>query len=81
MVFNLIAVCVTNWGNSFSNSFLSLIFVAFSGSLSEEYAMVLNLGSGWLLAFNYGFVGIFIGVVFRFSIGGNITKIFADAGN
>lgn len=48
--------------------------------LAEEYALILELGSGWMVVGSQALNGIVIGLVFRFSVGGNITKIFADAG-
>jgi hypothetical protein len=41
---------------------------------------MLELGSGFILVLAQAVNGILIGLVFRFSLGGNITKIFADAG-
>ena len=48
--------------------------------LAEEYALVLDLGAGWIVVLGMALNGVLIGLVFRFSEGGNITKIFADAG-
>lgn len=48
--------------------------------LAEEYAEILDLGTGWMVVGSQALNGIVIGLVFRYSVGGNITKIFADAG-
>ncbi len=45
-----------------------------------RYSFILELGHGWIIVFSQASLGILIGLVFRFSVGGNITKIFADAG-
>lgn len=83
VIFNGLAIAVLKWGNELFSANLDhsvILYVSFVGVLIEEYAMVLNLGWGWVLVFMYSWGGMLIGFIFRFSVGGNITKIFGDAG-
>lgn len=59
---------------------LLVILVTNWSELAEEYARILELGAGWVIVCGNAFNGILIGMVFRYSVGGNLNKIFADAG-
>jgi drug/metabolite transporter (DMT)-like permease len=59
---------------------LAAIVAANWSELAEEYARILDLGTGWIIVWSNAVNGILIGLVFRYSVGGNINKIFADAG-
>ncbi len=59
---------------------LVAIAVANWNEMAEEYARILELGLGWTVVLGNALNGILIGLVFRYSAGGNLSKIFADAG-
>lgn len=49
-------------------------------TLAEEYATILNMGTEWILVLSYSINGLLIGLILRFVMGGNLTKMFVDAG-